>query len=73
MVQLPTDRFFLFGMGGRQKYVYQKGKLFMLPQWQEAASFPVLKEEFFPDRYRVELTLTDQSKVLLAEDEEELR
>lgn len=71
MVQLPTDRFFLFGMGGRQKYVYQKGKLFMLPQWQEAASFPVLKEEFFPDRYRVELTLTDQSKVLLAEDEEE--
>lgn len=71
MVQLPADRFFLFGMGGRQKYVYQKGKLFLLPQWQEVAAFPVQKEEFYPDRYRVELTLTDQSKVLLAEDERE--
>jgi hypothetical protein len=66
---LPAVDFFLFGMGPRTKYVYQKGRLSeaftgkLLRQWS------VAEEIISPTDYSVALKTQDGKYVFLSEDE----
>lgn len=67
--QLPDAPFFLFGMGARQKLIYQAGKLIdgrsgtILREWQ------VAEETIAPPAYRVVLGTQQEELIEINEDE----
>jgi hypothetical protein len=67
---LPDERFFLFGMGGRPKLVYQAGRLWDARTGDTVRSWEVADELIVPPAYTVRLTLRDGRTVTLAEDED---
>src|SRR5450759_1609495 len=67
--QLPDAPFFLFGMGARQKLIYQAGKLIdgrsgtIVREWQ------VAEETIAPPAYRVVLGTQQEELIEINEDE----
>lgn len=47
--------FFLFGMGKRDKYVYQNGTLIAYPSMETVFCRTVLEERILPEEYTVRL------------------
>jgi hypothetical protein len=67
--RVPNERFFLFGMGLRTKFVYQAGRLATAPEGKTLREWQVREECIVPSDYRVVLTTTDGETVTIAEDE----
>ena len=63
-------KFYLFGMGHREKTFYMDGKLTAASDNSVLYSWDVIKEEFFYDEYRVVLTIKDGSTVEIYENSE---
>ena len=66
----PENKFFLFGMGHRQKYVYKCGQLINKNTNNVLFSWEYTSEEFLYDEYTVILHLDDGSIIKLYENEE---
>lgn len=65
---LPDVRFFLFGMGPRQKLIYRDGKLLNALSKQVIRSWPVASDSIFPSDYTVHIRTTEGKEVFIAED-----
>lgn len=65
---LPPAKFFLFGMGGRAKHVYQSGRL-TTATGQVVREWAVAEEMIVPSAYAVALKTTDGRTVVLFEDD----
>lgn len=67
--ELPDLKFFMFGMGGRDKFFYRNGRLMnaltgnILEQWRVKEALIV------PSEYLVHLTLMDSTTIQIREDE----
>lgn len=66
---IPEKKFFLFGMGDRDKYIYRDGKLLSFPNYRVYADFKVLCEEIIPSEYTVRLKDAN-GNVVIYENEE---
>lgn len=66
--ELPQVPFFLFGMGGRGKWLYRDGALLELPGGREIRRWDVAEERIVPSAYAVALKLRDGRLVVLEED-----
>lgn len=66
---IPEKRFFLFGMGHREKHVYKDGKLIRKLDNKELFTWDIANENFLYDQYKVVLTLQDGSIVTIFENE----
>ena len=64
--------FFLFGMGRRDKFIYQNGQLTAYPSMQTVFRRTVLREEIIPGEYTVRL-VTPQGESVIREDEQGVR
>lgn len=67
--KLPPERFFLFGMGGRDKLVYQAGRLWDARTGRTVREWAVADDLIVPPAYTVRLTLRAGGQVLIEEDE----
>jgi hypothetical protein len=67
--ELPNVPFFLFGMGQRPKFLYRDGKLIDLKTGVIVRQWKIKSDVILPPEYRVVLTLDDDSKLQVAEDE----
>ena len=67
---LPENKFFLFGMGHREKYAYKCGQLINIKNNTVVRFWDYASEKFIYDEYTVILTLKDGSTVMLYENEE---
>jgi hypothetical protein len=67
--EMPAARFFLFGMGSRQKLLYRDGALWELPSGRVVKQWNVASELIVPPAYAVLVHRTDGGGVLLEEDE----
>lgn len=65
-----THQFFLFGMGYRDKFIYQAGKLLKVDDGACAYEWDVVSEEFLFADYTVKLKLASGEEVVLSENEE---
>ena len=65
----PENKFFLFGMGHRQKYVYKNGKFTNVKTNEIKFSWEVDSEKFIYDEYKVILNLKDGKTVTIYETE----
>ena len=63
--------FYLFGLGGRDKYIYTEGKLYHYPETEPVLTWQVQQEEILPADYTVRLT-TEKGTVLIYDNEEGL-
>ena len=66
--RVPEERFFLFGMGLRSKFIYKAGKLSSALDGKELESWKVQEEWIIPSDYRVILALHDGKVVSIEED-----
>lgn len=69
---LPENKFFLFGMGHRQKYVYKCGKLIHIKSNEIKFSWEIDSEKFIYDEYTVILNLKSGEQVTIYENEDGL-
>lgn len=62
-------KFFLFGMGDREKFIYMNGKLIRVVDGTTAFEWDVANEEFLLAEYTVKLQLASGANLILHEDE----
>jgi hypothetical protein len=72
MRTLPDVKFFLFGMGGRPKLLYQNGALRNALTGETLKQWDVESEIIVPPDYAVFLTTRDGNKIKIVEDEQAL-
>ena len=70
--KLPVIDFYLFGMGGRSKYLYRDGALTDLASGKVVHRFEVAEELIAPSRYAVALKLKDGTTATIYETESAL-
>jgi hypothetical protein len=70
--ELPDVRFFLFGMGARDKFIYQDGVLRALPSGRVLHQWNVISSLIVPPLYTVWLLTSDNHRVVIREDEKGL-
>lgn len=63
-----SEKFYLFGMGNRKKYVYKNGELISVSSMQVEYRWNVVEEEIVPEMYTVNLK-TDKGAVTIEETE----
>ncbi|MBL9137885.1 MAG: hypothetical protein JNK85_18605 [Verrucomicrobiales bacterium] len=66
---VPDERFFLFGMGLREKLVYQKGALVKAPSGEIVRRWSVREDFILPADYMVVIRTTDDHEARIIEDE----
>lgn len=66
---LPDERFFLFGMGPRQKLLYQNGALVKAPSGEIIRRWTVREDFILPADYTVVIRTTDSRETRIVEDE----
>ena len=69
VMQLPKVKFYLFGMGNRQKYLYRDGTLFNALTGKAVRQWKVTKETIQTCEYTVRLNTSDGKKIIITEDE----
>ncbi len=69
-MQLPNMAFFLFGMGGRRKWLYKDGAFADALTGQVVRRWEVAAERIVPAEYAVHLETKDGHAVSIVEDEE---
>jgi hypothetical protein len=67
---MPDVKFFLFGMGNREKLLYKNGTLEKSLTGEVIKTWSVKTEKIIPNAYRVEITTTANEKVVILENEE---
>lgn len=68
----PENKFFLFGMGNRDKYIYKNCSLISYKDRKTVYAWNNCTEEFFYDEYKVVLTKKSGESVVIYENEEGL-
>jgi len=68
--ELPDVKFFLFGMGPRQKLIYRGGFLTEVKTGRELRRWKVLREVIVPPDYTVWIETVDGTQIVLREDAE---
>jgi len=69
VMQQPKVKFYLFGMGNRQKLLYRDGTLFNALTGKAVHQWKVIKETIQPCEYTVRLNTSDGKKIIITEDE----
>jgi hypothetical protein len=69
-MDLPECRFFLFGMGGRRKLLYQGGALTDAFSGECLGQWDALRERIVPPEYKVEIETAGGREVRICEDAE---
>jgi hypothetical protein len=72
-MQLPTIRFFQFGMGNRSKFLYKDGVLTNAITGDTVRKWDVKSEIIVPYNYLVHLITTDDKKITIREDSAAVR
>ena len=72
VMQLPKVKFFLFGMGNRDKFLYRDGTLFNAITGEAVRQWKVVKETILPCEYMVRLKTSDGKEIIITEDEKAL-
>jgi hypothetical protein len=67
--ELPDVRFFLFGMGGRDKFIYRDGKLLFADSGKVFREWKYTNDWIVPSEYTVALKTTEGKFVYIGEDE----
>lgn len=70
LTDISYTPFYLFGMGGRRKFVYRAGTLSDAVTGEILFTWDVLTEQMEPAEYRVRLSTQDGQTVTLSEDEQ---
>lgn len=68
MIQ-SENKFFLFGMGNREKMIYKSGTLIRFKGYETLYSWDVKDEEFIYDKYTVTITTQNDEKIVIEENE----
>ena len=68
VMQLPSVKFYLFGMGNRHKFLYRDGTLFNALTGKAVHKWKVIKETIQPCEYTVRLNTSDGKKIIITED-----
>ncbi|HPG38068.1 MAG TPA: hypothetical protein PLP19_06310 [bacterium] len=66
---MPDVKFFLFGMGNREKLLYKNGSLIKSLTGELIAEWPVQHEIIIPNQYRVEITNSTGEQIMIVENE----
>ncbi len=69
VMHLPKVKFYLFGMGNRQKFLYRDGTLFNALTGKAVHQWKVAKETIQPCEYTVRSNTSDGKKIIITEDE----
>ena len=67
--ELPDVRFYLFGMGARDKFIYRDGKLIFAKSGDVFREWKITNDWIIPSEYAVALKTQDGKFVYIAEDE----
>ena len=73
VMQLPKVKFYLFGMGNRDKFLYRDGTLFNALTGKAVRQWEVVKETILPCEYTVRLNTSDGKEIIITEDEKAVR
>ena len=73
LMQLPKVKFFLFGMGNRDKFLYREGTLFNALTGEAVRQWEVVKETILPCEYTVRLNSSDGREIIITEDQNAVR
>ena len=69
-IEIPQERFFLFGMGNRKKLLYRSGKLVDLFTGEVLAEWQVQRDFIYPPDYTVVVETVDGESITICEDED---
>jgi hypothetical protein len=69
LMQLPKVKFYLFGMGNRDKFLYRDGKLFNALTGKIIRQWEVAREKILPCKYTVRLNTSDGKEIIIKENE----
>jgi len=69
VMQLPKVKFYLFGMGNRNKFLYRDGILFNALTGEAVRQWEVVKETILPGEYTVRLNTSDGKEIIITEDQ----